>query len=227
MSGNLKLVIDVSDTEQKVTVQGIEDGCDPKVQIYRDLDLPQALERVPPLVIQWQEGWAEQPRNPDYKKPRAPRKPAATTQAAPDPAPEVTTTADLPLLADSPETPAETQEEKEPEMSSEKPEEQSGPEPGQLPHLQMEREPDENGAPASPEPEPVPEPEPEPEPAPTPAVTSSNVGKYTVDGKGSFETVHDALRAMGVTDEDIGNHKYWHRVDRLPKAHAERISKVV
>jgi hypothetical protein len=40
-----------------------------------------------------------------------------------------------------------------------------------------------------------------------------------------FDTVHGALQALGVTQAEIDQHKYWHRHDRLPKVHADAIRK--
>ena len=46
------------------------------------------------------------------------------------------------------------------------------------------------------------------------------------DGPGPFDTVHEALRALGVSQEEIDNHKRWHRHDRLPKKFIEKKPKL-
>ena len=48
---------------------------------------------------------------------------------------------------------------------------------------------------------------------------------YLKDGSGPFQTVHQALLALGVTQQEIDKHKWWHRHDRLPKQHADAIEK--
>lgn len=42
----------------------------------------------------------------------------------------------------------------------------------------------------------------------------------------TYSSTHDALRDLGVTQEEIDKHKYWHRWDRLPFSHQRRIEKV-
>ena len=43
--------------------------------------------------------------------------------------------------------------------------------------------------------------------------------------EGPFATVHEALLVVGVSQEDIDGHKYWHRHDRLPQWAANAILK--
>ena len=63
------------------------------------------------------------------------------------------------------------------------------------------------------------------EAAPTAPAAAANGGswRYYVGEQGPFETVHAALLAHGVTQEEIDSHKYWHRHDRLPKGYADAI----
>jgi len=44
-------------------------------------------------------------------------------------------------------------------------------------------------------------------------------------GAGPFKTVHEALLAHGVSQQEIGLHKWWHRWDRLPKKLQDAIEK--
>ena len=43
--------------------------------------------------------------------------------------------------------------------------------------------------------------------------------------QGPFETVHEALRAYGVAQDEIDTHKFWHRHDRLPKKYEDAIER--
>jgi hypothetical protein len=56
------------------------------------------------------------------------------------------------------------------------------------------------------------------------AAPKSGAWVYIVKGV-SHSTVHDALRALGETQEEIDKHQYWHRHDRLPKRLADAIEK--
>ena len=87
-------------------------------------------------------------------------------------------------------------------------------------------------APAEPETSETPaEPETPETPAPAATADAGNGGawRYYVDGVNTnaegYATVHEALLTLGVTQADIDAHKYWHRHDRLPKVHADRIRK--
>lgn len=48
---------------------------------------------------------------------------------------------------------------------------------------------------------------------------------YYVAGDGPFNSVHEALRGLGVAQAEIDRHLYWHRWDRLPKRHQEAIDR--
>ena len=53
------------------------------------------------------------------------------------------------------------------------------------------------------------------------AAESAATQGYIVNGlEGIFATTHYTLRAMGVPEEAIMKRKYWHRLDRLPKAYS-------
>lgn len=231
MPGDLKVAVDFRDSDHTISLCAVEEGFDMHSEVLRDLDLPQVLERIPAFVEEARAKWATEPNFPTYKKPRASRKTAGKAAApekpadppAADGAPGGTleesksttttvTAGDLPLLAAESTDPEPKLPEEGETMTTTQPE-------AETPDTQ-----DGNGA-------------------ETPAAQNGNgaeapaaqngggggkwVYKVLLDGKEhSFEHPHAALLALGVTQEDIDKHKYWHRHDRLPKNYQEQIQKI-
>jgi len=78
MSSEIKVVISLKDSRGSVGVQA--PGCDPILTTLEG-DLGVALERVPDLVQQAQERWAESARYPKADMPKPPPPPPGQTQS--------------------------------------------------------------------------------------------------------------------------------------------------
>lgn len=237
MPGDLKIAFDFWDSDHTISLCVVEEGVDWHSEVLRDLDLPQVLERIPAFVEEARAKWATDPKYQVYKKPRAPRKSKETTAAAP-----------AATVEESPPAPEDTDQPAPP------PEGTEAPEAGGLPLLTSETAdapldpeathfvytlPEEGVTQVA---TPIPEAE------PPPAAQNGGEGKwvykvYRKDGEvlflsggqeppqegwtsSSYSNTHDALRDLGVTQEEIDKHKYWHRHDRLPSSHRRRIGKV-
>ena len=251
--GNLKVAFEFDDKGGEVMLTVAEDDCDPAYEVLSGLDLPQTLEKIPDFVQAARTKWETEPRYAKHAKPRAPRAKKAEATAAPaeeaaSPAAPVASPAEETAAPphDRPEddpvhgnlaeaeayvykVPAEAQPVDSGELPLLGQPSESGAWPGgyegEAPAVSAES-PDQEGVAqaveASAEAPPAPAAE---VPAPS---SNGGKGKYTVVGLGTtqYDSVHDALLALGVTQEDIDNHKYWHRLDRLPKKHQDRIEKV-
>ena len=87
MSAQVKIVIVLKEGKSSVGIQS--PGCDPHISIVEG-GIEPALERVPSLVKQAQEKWAQSPQNPKTDIAIAPPSPPAR---APSPASSATKTA--------------------------------------------------------------------------------------------------------------------------------------
>jgi len=87
----LKVVLE--ELEQGMIVGVQAKGCDPLISVLPDAALEDALARVPELVAQARERWAQQPQYPAYQRPPEParQQPARSRSQPARPAqPEVT-----------------------------------------------------------------------------------------------------------------------------------------
>lgn len=244
MPGNLKVAFDFDDKEGTVMVTVAEDECDPAYKVLQkgtqilsleedgrdwvlqSMDLPQILEVIPVFLAKARTKWETEPRYMKYAKPRAPRaKKGEATNPPPAEEAAAQSTGELPLLAQPSESGDEaTAESPDPEGVAQAVE-------------------------ASAEAPPAPQASEEPAPAPSPSSNGSAKWVYKVyrrEGEimllsgghppedaeddswtcSTYSSTHDALRDLGVTQEEIDKHKYWHRWDRLPFSHQRRIEKV-
>ena len=71
-NGRLKVVLE--ELEQGMTVGIQAKGCDPFISVLAVTTLDEALTRVPELVAQAREQWAQQPQYPAYQRPPEPRR---------------------------------------------------------------------------------------------------------------------------------------------------------
>lgn len=247
MPGNLRIAFDFDDKEHTVMLTVAEDDCDPAYEVLSSLDLPQTLEKIPDFVQAARTKWETEPRYVKYAKPKAPRAKKAEATKAP-PAEKAAAQSTPPAEGEASLEEAESRtrlEEAESEARLEEAEEEARPvAAGELPLLGQPSESGDEATAESPDPEgvaqaveasaeapPAPQASEEPAaevPAPSPSSNGSGKGKYKVVGQGTtlFDSVHDALRALGVTQADIDHHKYWHRLDRLPKKYHDQIEKV-
>jgi len=85
--GRLKVVLE--ELEQGMTVGVQAKGCDPFISVLAGVSLDEALARVPELVAQAREQWAQQPQYPAYQRPPEPRR-QTPAQAQVRHAPDVT-----------------------------------------------------------------------------------------------------------------------------------------
>lgn len=254
MPGNLKVTLDFEDTEGAVRLWAAEDGCDPRFKVLRTTELADVVDAIGPFVEESRTSWAEEPRYAAYQKPRQSRskKAAATPAEAPAETPAAapagaTTTAELPLLAGGEAQPPQEElpllagpaaTEEEGEVTSmvstpERPEDEEQSAVATQPEPDDEDEDDDNGGDNGDGPEDGDSDGGDQEPvAQTEATAKASRGakyvyKVVIDGQEQqFDHTHDALRALGVSQADIDAHKYWHRHDRLPKEHKERIEQV-
>ena len=94
MSAQVKIVIVLREGKASVGIQS--PGCDPQISIVEG-GIEQALERVPGLVKQAQEKWAQSPRNPQSAiVPTPPPSPPARTPAPASSAKKTTQDKDQP-----------------------------------------------------------------------------------------------------------------------------------
>lgn len=87
----LKVVLEELEQGMMVGIQA--KGCDPLISVLPDAALEDALARVPELVAQARERWAQQPQYPAYQRPPEPPRPqrtATASQPAPQAQPEAT-----------------------------------------------------------------------------------------------------------------------------------------
>ena len=73
----LKVVLEELDQGMMVGIQAR--GCDPLISVLPDATLEDALARVPELVAQARERWAQQPQYPAYQRPPEPPRQQTTT----------------------------------------------------------------------------------------------------------------------------------------------------
>ena len=249
---DLKIVLNVQEGRTLVGVRGKVNGTDtdPYPESVNG-GLAEALKEVPAIVAAAEAKWAVSPTNPKYKKPKAKPEPKSKpkpkarkedtgavqpeAEATPGKVPEVTdaeptpdeAAADLPLLSGE-ESPPEIQcshcdyqalnqvdldghvghshpEETEDPLQGATQEEDSVPTFNTVPQAEAEAK------------------------VAAAAAAPRNTGGWSYFVKeprsGPYDTVHEALRAMGVSQADIDGHKWWHRLDRLPKKHAEAIER--
>lgn len=229
---DLKIVLNVREGQTRVGVIGKIDGkdTDPFPRTVSG-DLEEALREVPAIVAAAEEKWANSPQNPKYKKPKEKAKPkpkaaappeAVTDSAEPTPQPAA---AELSLL--SGEQPSEipcsqcdykalNQIDLDGHVEHSHPKTEDP--------LQGATQEEEGSVPTF---NTVPQAEAEAKVAAAPAQKPAAWVYFvkTNPRQGPFDTVHEALRALGVSQADIDAHKYWHRLDRLPKKHADAIER--
>lgn len=69
-AGRLKVVLEELEQGMAVGIQA--KGCDPLISLLSGASLEEALARVPELVAQAREGWAQRPQYPVYQRPPEP-----------------------------------------------------------------------------------------------------------------------------------------------------------
>lgn len=238
----LKVVVNLK--EDRVVIGVSAPDCDPYLSPGIVLEGGDFETRFRELMAHQQhqveaalEQWAERKRNPRYVKPKAEARVGATGRAS-QPQAEATEespsrTPELPLLGATGQQPGPSPQETETGTGGPGPEPgpQEAPEAPQEPLGDAPEEPDVPEAPTAQEPSPQEAPDkeapteaeaPEVEEAP-PEAQAAKVerGGWTyyvkATGVGPFQTVHEALLAHGVSQQEIDSHKWWHRWDRLPK----------
>jgi len=90
MNAQVKVVILLGEGKASVGIQS--PGCDPQISIVEG-GIEQALERVPSLVKQAQEKWAQSPQNPQTDIVIAPPGPPPSRTPSPASSPKKTTQA--------------------------------------------------------------------------------------------------------------------------------------
>lgn len=205
-------VILTTKAEGPVNVAIGDDGKDPV--FHQAPDLSAAIVRLPEMIENFREVRASNPLNPAYTAPPAPAAPAKAPVAKAAKGKSKTAPA-------APQKPAAQGEDlgipdapaRAPVMEAEQPVGENAP---------VDEPVTEQDAPAAvaatEQTALVAE-------APQSAPAARSAAYHLKDGRGPFGTVHEALLAMGVSQAEIGKHKYWHRLDRLPKSFAEKIEK--
>jgi len=216
-----KLVLE--EHEGSVLAGITQEGCDPVLKTIAGT-LEDALAEVPQLLTEAQEKWAGAPRNPAYTPPKAAKRPAAATPAAP-----AQTAEELPLLAGQAATEPTTEPATEPATEAET-EAETGNEPETEPATEPTTEPTaetsdtanetaEVAALAAQATEPPPA-------APRAAATGTNGWEYRLkDGRGPYADIQAAMDELGLDKATRPQHQRWDRLSTQLKAQIERRAK--